>query len=77
MLAYTIERSERLPFTLSWTGPRGGESMTVETAKEALAEYDRLNGRAAKLIVKDDRGVKLSESDLFNITNLSDGGDDA
>ncbi|MDP3377152.1 MAG: hypothetical protein Q8S53_02215 [Brevundimonas sp.] len=51
--------------------------MMVETAEEALAEYDRLNGRTAKLIVKDDRGVKLSEDDLFNIINLSDGGGDA
>ncbi len=66
-----------MSFTLSWTGPKGGESKAVDTAEKALAEYDRLNGHGVRLTVKDDRGVKLSEDDLFRIIGSSEDRDHA
>lgn len=56
-----------MPFTLSWTGPRGGENLEVETAADALIEAEKKTGRVARLIIKDDRDVKLSIEDLYQI----------
>lgn len=56
-----------MPFNLSWTGQGGGESLTVETAEEALREAEKRVGKVTKLHIKDDRGVKLGVDDLYMI----------
>lgn len=58
-----------MSFTLKWTGQRGADSLTIATAEEALNEYDRRNGRVARLTIEDDSGHKLTEDDLFRIIN--------
>ncbi len=66
-----------MSFTLSWTGAKGGESLEVETAAEALKEAESRIGRVPKLIIKDDRGVRLSTEDLYQIVYPMDDDEDA
>lgn len=61
-----------MPFTLRWTGMRGGETLTVDTATEALREYNARVLRVPKLTVEDDRGVKISSDDLHMIVYPDD-----
>ena len=66
-----------MSFTLSWTGANGGESLEVETAAQALKEAESKVGRVPKLIIKDDRGVRLSTEDLYQIVYPMDDDEDA
>lgn len=58
-----------VPFTISWTGMNGGEWLEVSTAADALKEARARIGRFPKVVVTDDRGVKLSVTDLEQIVD--------
>lgn len=60
-----------MAFTLTWTGPKGSEQISVPTASDALREYLGREDRVVRLTVKDDHGRKMSLDDLYELDSIA------
>jgi hypothetical protein len=56
-----------MSFKLTWTGPDGSGQTEVATASEALREYVDRQGSAAKMVIKDNHGRRISHSVLAGL----------
>lgn len=62
-----------MPFTISWTTATGSKKHEFETAAEVLNIYvDQHLAGAVKLVIKDDRGQKLSPDDIVQLVSSQD-----
>ncbi len=62
-----------MPFSVSWTTAKGSKKFEFETAAEVLNLYVTQNLAAAvKLVIKDDRGQRLTPDDIVKLVSLED-----
>ena len=60
-----------MPFTVTWTGPTGPERKKAQTAADALRWWTTYNREAAKMVIKDDAGQRVTTDELARLANGS------
>ena len=53
-----------MPYTLTWTGPAGPERKKAATAADALRWWTTYKREAAKMVIKDDAGQRVTPDEL-------------
>ena len=60
-----------MPFTVQWTGPTGPVRKKAQTAVDALRWWSTYNREAAKMVIKDDAGQRVTSDDLAGLVERS------
>jgi hypothetical protein len=60
-----------MPFTMTWTGPIGPERKKAQTAADALRLWTTYHREAAKMVIKDDAGQRVTPGDLEKLAGRS------
>jgi len=58
-----------MPFTVTWIGPIGPERKKAQTAADALRWWTTYNREAAKMVIKDDAGQRVTPDDLAKLVD--------
>ena len=53
-----------MPYTVTWTGPTGPERKKAATAADALRWWTTYKREAAKMVIKDDAGQRVTPDEL-------------
>jgi hypothetical protein len=56
-----------MPYIVSWTGPTGPERKKAQTAAEALRWWTTNQREAAKMVIKDDAGQRVTPAELAKL----------
>ena len=60
-----------MPFTVTWTGPTGPERKKAQTAADALRWWTTYHREAAKMVIKDDAGQRVTPDTLAKLVERS------
>ena len=60
-----------MPFIVTWTGPTGPERKKAQTAADALRWWTTYHREAAKMVIKDDAGQRVTPDDLAKLVERS------
>ncbi len=60
-----------MPYTVTWTGPNGPVRKKAQTAADALRFWTTYNPEAAKMVIKDDAGQRVTSDDLAGLVERS------
>ncbi len=56
-----------MPYTVQWTGPTGPERKKAQTAADALRWWTAYHREAAKMVIKDDAGQRVTPDELARL----------
>jgi hypothetical protein len=60
-----------MPFTVTWTGPTGPVRKKAQTAADALRWWTTYSREAANMVIKDDRGQRVTPDGLVRLVDRS------